>query len=96
MSGSWTPGFHHPSEFHPSFLGGFWVDEDGTLLIVSIACLDEGRGHVSRFLDGLPAGRRVRVLSVGNPKLAGMLKRRGFKKENDGEDWSREADFSKS
>lgn len=51
----------------------------GDLTIHWIRATNPGSGDVSRWLDTLPVDRNIRFITVTNPRLAGMLKRRGFK-----------------
>ena len=61
----------------PGVLGYSLETEEG-LYIPFIAAVEEGSGHVGRYLDSLPTDRRVCVPGVLNSRLAGMLTRRGF------------------
>lgn len=51
---------------------------DGSLEIPSLRAETEGNGDIGRYLDGLPTDRKIVVPLVTNPRLAGMLERRGF------------------
>jgi hypothetical protein len=65
------------------------VEHDGAIYIPVIWSTDEGQGNVSRYLDGLPRDRTVRVPCVVSSRLAGMLQRRGFVEVRE---WSEEMD----
>lgn len=57
---------------------GYTVETDDGLYVPVITAEREGSGDVGRFLDSLPKDRRVVVPNVVNPRLEGMLIRRGF------------------
>ena len=62
--------------------------ERGVFIVETIESHQEGSGNVGRYLDELKARHHtVIVLAVINPRLAGMLERRGFIKARD-EDWA--------
>lgn len=67
-----------PPPLAPGVLG-IVIDYEGALWIPVIMAdpETEGAGHVGRYLDSL-AHRHVVVPNVMNPKLEGMLNRRGF------------------
>jgi hypothetical protein len=44
-----------------------------------IQSADPGKGHVSRWLDSLPADTRIEFRCVVSPVLRGALARRGFR-----------------
>ena len=52
----------------------------GTLFVSFVLSLAPGRGFVSRYLDALPADRRVVFPDVLNSNLAAALERRGFRR----------------
>lgn len=68
-------------------VAGTMRDEAEQLTISMVIALEEGSGDVGRFLDTLPADRKVRVTTVVSDRLAGMLQRRGF--TPDAGDWCR-------
>lgn len=51
---------------------------DGGLEIPSLRAESEGNGDIGRYLDALPKNRKIVVPLVTNPRLMGMLERRGF------------------
>jgi hypothetical protein len=56
------------------------VEDDGqTITIMWIRATTEGSGDVGRWLDSLPADRKVRVIGVTSYRLAQMLHRRGYR-----------------
>ena len=57
---------------------GYTVDTPDGLYVPVIMALEEGSGDVGRYLNALPTNRRVVVPNVMNPRLVGMLIRRGF------------------
>lgn len=65
-------------ELAPGVYGWTRDTHDGALEIASLRAAHEGDGAVGRYLDALPTDRRVIVPLVTNPRLAGMLARRGF------------------
>lgn len=52
----------------------------GALWISTLVAIPEGQGACSRYLDSLPVDQTIVAVKVINPKLAGMLERRGFHK----------------
>lgn len=74
---------------------GYAMEEKpgGRIFVPVIQALNEGNGDVGRFLDRLPAN--VVIPNVTSSRLAGMLKRRGWKPKTEYEDgepcdvWSR-------
>lgn len=63
----------------PGVLG--LLDDDahtGQLVLLLVVAEVPGAGDVARFLDRLPRDRFIVVPNVIDPKLAGMLQRRGF------------------
>lgn len=65
-------------ELAPGVYGWTRDLSDGSLEIPSLRAESEGSGAVGRYLDGLPKDRKIVVPLVTNPRLAGMLERRGF------------------
>ena len=61
----------------------------GTVTIWWLEAALEGSGAVGRYLDSLPRDRTVYVQEVLNPRLGGMLQRRGFTRAFDTDDWFR-------
>lgn len=61
----------------------------GTVAIYWLEAACEGSGAVGRYLDTLPRDRTVWAHEVLNPRLAGMLERRGFTRAFETEDWFR-------
>lgn len=57
---------------------GWAFDTETGIYITAIRAEKIGSGHVSKFLDALPKNRRVVIPVVINPRLRGMLWRRGF------------------
>lgn len=51
---------------------------DGSLEIPSLRAEHEGDGSVGKYINSLPRDRKIIVPLVTNPRLAGMLDRRGF------------------
>lgn len=62
---------------------GYAMEHLGKIYIPLIVAEKEGSGDVGRFLDSLSP--RCVVVSVTSPRLAGMLMRRGFSPQFDGE-----------
>jgi len=58
---------------------GYTVWSGGALYIPIIVADSEGTGDVGRYLDSLPRDRTVKFPTVLNPRLCGMLRRRGFR-----------------
>lgn len=52
--------------------------DDGAIYIPVIGVKNPGHGEGGRFLDSLPTDKTIKVPSVLNPILAGMLLRRGY------------------
>lgn len=67
----------HMPEVGPG-VRGHAFEENGELWITVLVAEVEGAGDVARYLDGLPADRRIVVPTVISGRLAGMLARRGF------------------
>lgn len=57
---------------------GYLLEEPDGIWIPIINAAREGSGDVARFLDSLPRDRAVHFPAVLNPRLAGMLARRGY------------------
>jgi CRISPR/Cas system CMR subunit Cmr4 (Cas7 group RAMP superfamily) len=85
---------------HPSVLAmldeiapgvvGYTTETEEALYIPLIYSLEEGQGHVGRFLDALPRDRTVRVPTVLSSRLAGALSRRGFRPVREWDDRAKE------
>lgn len=69
--------FEHP-EIGPG-VRGYAVKHGQETWIPWLEASKEGSGDVGRFLDSLDSS--CRVVNVISPRLAGMLKRRGWKAE---------------
>lgn len=59
-----------------SKIHGYAIEKDGKILIPLIWSLEEGQGHVGRFLDSLSP--RCVIPNVTSERLRGMLDRRGW------------------
>jgi hypothetical protein len=59
-------------------VGGYSMETPRGLYVPLITAQNEGSGDVGHYLDSLPTDQRVVVPNVVNPRLAGMLERRGF------------------
>lgn len=57
---------------------GYLLEESDGIWIPIISAASEGSGDVARFLDSLPRDKAIHFPAVLNPRLAGMLARRGF------------------
>jgi hypothetical protein len=67
-------------EFSSGKVCGLWKLDGDCVDILAIETLQRGKGHCSRFIDGLMKQcRRVRFLHVDNPILRDALLRRGFR-----------------
>jgi hypothetical protein len=62
---------------------GYAIKEGEVIYIPLICAEKEGSGDVGRFLDSLSP--RCVVPNVTSPRLRGMLERRGWTSEHDGE-----------
>ena len=60
---------------------GYAILKDDTIYIPVVAAEHEGAGDVGRFLDAVSP--RCVFPSVFNPRLEGMLRRRGFMLDGD-------------
>ena len=58
---------------------GYSIEDGGATCFPVVDSTERGKGHVSRFLDGLPKDRTIKFPTVISPILRGMLTRRGFK-----------------
>ena len=72
-----SPGYWALAEepLYPGVLG-FAFESRGLIYIPFIVAEWEGSGQVGKFLDAL--SQRCCILCVTNPKLRGMLERRGY------------------
>lgn len=57
---------------------GVILDEPHLLHLFWLEALHPGRGEVSHYLDQLPRDKTIHAHTVLNPKMKGMLARRGF------------------
>ena len=57
---------------------GILFDEPDGVTVTAVFAEKEGDGAVSAWLDGLPKDRQVTFTTVLNPRLGGMLARRGY------------------
>lgn len=64
-------------------VSGYAIHSDGTVFIPLISADKEGSGDVGRFLDSLSP--RCVIPNVTSNRLKGMLERRGFSPEYNGE-----------
>ena len=80
--------FGHETQLAPG-VRGFAVEQSGEVWIPVIVAEVEGSGAVGRFLDSLSP--RCVIPCVFNPRLMGMLARRGWVPTfaDDGEEWRR-------
>lgn len=53
-------------------------DEPGVIYYGVIEAVTEGNGDVGRFLDALPTNLTHRIACIINPRLEGMVRRRGW------------------
>ena len=60
---------------------GYAVKTKGGTYIPFIAAEHQGDGTVGKWLNELPSDRRIVFPTVLSARLAGMLKRRGFREE---------------
>lgn len=60
---------------------GFAFNTNNGIYVTAIRAEEPGKGHVSKFLDGLPTDRRVVFPVVISNKLRAMLVRRGFEEK---------------
>lgn len=59
-------------------VAGYGVQTKEAIYFPVIEALHPGNGDVGRWLDSLPTDRTIRIPDVLNPKLRGMLERRGY------------------
>src|ERR1700734_973626 len=59
-----------------SKIHGYAIEENGLIYIPLMMSLEEGKGHVGRFLDSLSP--RCVIPNVTSARLRGMLERRGW------------------
>ena len=76
------------SEIGPGVLG-YTVEVEGALWIPFLMADRPGHGDVGRYLDDLPRDRAVKVPNVLSDRLAGMLRRRGFRERTEYDPGSR-------
>lgn len=66
-------------ELGPGVLGySHRSDPTGCIYFSVIEAVSEGNGDVGRWLDSLPTDETYRIPMVINPRLQGMLRRRGW------------------
>lgn len=58
---------------------GYTVRTDAALYVPLLLAECEGSGAVGRYLDALPTSETIRFPNVISRRLAGMLRRRGFR-----------------
>lgn len=66
-------------ELAPGVVGYAHEMEDGVIYFGVIEAVEEGNGDVGRFLDHLPTDKTFRIPCIINPRLEGMVVRRGWR-----------------
>lgn len=70
-----------PHDLPPPLRGYYYRCRNGTVTVpvISVPAAEQGKGHVSRWLDALPTDTRIEFRCVVNPILRASLAKRGFR-----------------
>lgn len=65
-------------ELGPGVVGYAQPQSGGIIYFGAIEAVNEGSGDVGRWLDSLPTNEHYRIPYIVNPRLEGMVRRRGW------------------